>query len=170
MLQESTTGNAIFDSTGIYRYSLQRWWANGPMMTMIMLNPSQADAQRDDPTLRRSGILARQWGYGRLEVVNLFAYRSADHRRLKQVSDPVGPKNDHYLLGACDRAHTILLAWGNWGSLQNRDQAVLTLLKPYWERCYCLGRNRTGQPRHPLYAPRNCRLYAWTKSSQFLGS
>ncbi len=142
---------ATLDPSGRYRYSLERQWdASAPRLACILLNPSTADATRDDPTLRRCLGFARSWGYGALEVVNLFAYRATHPRQLRQVPDPIGPENDRYLLAARGRAQTLWVAWGNAGSLYNRDRAVLCLLSQPGE-CFCLGLTRCGQPRHPLY-------------------
>ena len=54
-----------------------------------MLNPSGADAQVNDPTITRCINFALSWGYGRLEVVNLFAYRTSKPSLLKQVTEPI---------------------------------------------------------------------------------
>jgi hypothetical protein len=154
--------SAEFDQTGEYRYCLGRSWEPlRPSLTWIMLNPSRADHCQEDPTLRRCLGLTQAWGYGALTVVNLFAYCSHQPQALKQVADPIGPENDRYLLAACTAAAAIALAWGNGGTLYGRDRAVLKLLQPYRDRCYCLGRNQTGQPRHPLYVKRQTRLLPW---------
>ncbi|MBE9139317.1 DUF1643 domain-containing protein [Nodosilinea sp. LEGE 07088] len=154
--------SAIFDSTGCYRYYLgRRWNQAAPRLAIVMLNPSQADASRDDPTLRRCIGLAQGWGFGAIAVVNLFAYRSPHPRVLSQVADPIGPGNNAALAEATQQADQVLLAWGNWGSWRERDRAVLTLLAPHQAKFRCLGQNRTGQPRHPLYAPRAAPLLPW---------
>ncbi len=118
-----------------------------------MLNPSTADAEKNDPTIRRCIGLAQQWEFGSLEVVNLFAYRATHPTELKQAIDPVGQENDVYLIGAMERSLTLVFAWGNWGCLWGRDRFVLELLARHPQR-YCLGMNQSGQPRHPLYVPR----------------
>lgn len=153
--------SATFDTTGHYRYSLGRRWSAAPTLAIIMLNPSQADSSVDDPTIRRCIGLAQGWGFGAIAVVNLFAYRSPHPKTLRQAKDPIGPKNDAALSTAAEQADQILLAWGNWGSLWGRDRAVLTLLAPYQAKCHCLGQNLTGQPRHPLYIPRQTSLQPW---------
>jgi hypothetical protein len=145
---------ACFDRTGSYRYSLWRiWQADMLRILFVMLNPSTADAEINDPTIRRCLDFAQSWGYGSLEVVNLFGLRTTQPQRLRQAADPVGPDCDRYVQTAIERADTIIVAWGNWGNLQGRDQTVLNWIDP--SRCYCLGVNQSGQPRHPLYLKRS---------------
>jgi hypothetical protein len=154
--------SAEFDATGQYRYRLgRRWDPQRPAITFVMLNPSRADHRQEDPTLRRCLGLAQGWGYGALTVVNLFAHCSSQPQALQRVPDPVGPENDRFLLAACTDTPTLVLAWGNSGSLYGRDRAVFHRLEPYRDRCYCLGRNQTGQPRHPLYVRRQTPLLPW---------
>ncbi|OUL27295.1 hypothetical protein BV378_11765 [Nostoc sp. RF31YmG] len=140
---------AIID--GSYRYLLKRVWdVNNPQITFIMLNPSTADAEKDDPTIRKCIKFANSWGYGSLEVVNLFAYRATKPRDLFQVSEPIGSDNNLYLLAAAERAKLIILAWGIHGSFLKRDRTVLNLFSS--RQClYCLGRTKAGHPRHPLW-------------------
>ncbi|HEV8470576.1 MAG TPA: DUF1643 domain-containing protein [Candidatus Limnocylindria bacterium] len=113
-----------------------------------MLNPSTADARRDDPTIRRCIGFARGWGFGGVEVVNLFAYRTTDWRELVRVCDPVGPDNSRHLWRAIARAGLVVLAWGAHAS----SSRLLSL-----PRARCLGLTRAGEPRHPLYLRRDVR-------------
>lgn len=156
---------AKFDPTGQYRYCLTRQWSlHQPTLAIIMLNPSQADGSGDDPTIRRCMGLAHQWGFGRITVVNLFAYRTAYPRQLKQVKQPVGPDNDAALQAAAANSDAMLLAWGNWGSLHQRDATVLKLLGSCRPKWHCLGHNQTGQPRHPLYVGQGADLMPWREA------
>jgi hypothetical protein len=77
-----------------------------------MLNPSIADARRNDPTIRRCIGFARHWGFGGIDVVNLFAYRATRAQELFRASDPVGPRNARFLRSAIGRAPLVVLAWG----------------------------------------------------------
>src|SRR3989449_11540410 len=104
--------DACFSRCGTYRYALWRRWAAGPQVLFVMLNPSTADAQRDDPTIRRCIGFARRWGCGGIEVVNLFALRATDPRRLRYTRDPVGPENVAHLARAAGRASLVGAAWG----------------------------------------------------------
>lgn len=146
---------AEIDRAGAYRYSLWREWnLDAPRISFVMLNPSTADATVNDPTIRRCISFAQSWGYGSLEVVNLFAYRTTKPNTLRRAVDPIGPENDRYLLAARQRAQTIILAWGNWGILHSRNRAVTSLF--FVQRnIYCLGITQAGQPRHPLYVRGN---------------
>ena len=137
--------------TGNYRYLLWREWnSNFKTVSFIMLNPSRADAQVNDPTITRCINFASSWGYGRLEVVNLFAYRTPKPSLLKQVTEPIGKDNDRFILESVDRSERVILAWGNHGKWKKQDTYTLELLKQY-NHLYSLGITKRGCPRHPLY-------------------
>jgi hypothetical protein len=153
---------AQFSPCGSYRWMLERRWDQlRPRLLFIGLNPSRADAERDDPTLRRLIGFARAWGFGSLEVVNLFGRCSASPAVLRRCSDPIGPENDHWLKQGLARLQpkagdALWLGWGNGGVWRQREQQVLELLAqeapldlPLWT----IGLTASGQPRHPLYAP-----------------
>ena len=132
----------------MYRYSLSRTWDTSlPRVLFVGLNPSTADDQCDDPTVRRCIGFAQRWGYGGLILVNLFAYRTTDPSGLTEVDDPIGSENDHWIAVEQARVDRVVAAWGNHGVLLNRDEAVLETLT----RAYCLGITKAGCPRHPLY-------------------
>lgn len=142
-------GDAVFDETGRYRYRLARRWGPGPAVAFVMLNPSSADGIRDDATIRRCIGFARRWGYGAVEVLNLFGYRTADPRELAGAPDPVGPRNDRYLERDLRRAAAVVCAWGAAPLARTRTDVALALLRG--RGAYCLGLTRGGMPRHPLY-------------------
>ena len=142
----SQSGAVVVDP---YRYLLWRFWnPDLPHLLWILLNPSTADERGDDPTLRRVHGFSQRFGFGGLEVVNLFALRSADPRALARMVDPVGPENDDYIREAVARAAKIIVAWGSYGALNARDHCILAQLA---SPVFCLGITRNGNPRHPLY-------------------
>jgi hypothetical protein len=142
---------AVFDTSGRYRYSLWRAWsAYHPRIVFILLNPSTADEQRNDPTIRRCIGFARAWNFGSVDVVNLFAYRATDATELFKVSDPIGEENNHFLMQAVERCSTVALGWGTGGTLLDRNHQVISLLAGKKD-VHCLGITKNGQPRHPLY-------------------
>src|SRR6266480_3666997 len=142
---------AIFDINARYRYSLWRAWSTyHPRIAFVLLNPSTADEERNDPTIRRCMGFARAWNYGSMEVVNLFAYRATNARELLKVDDPVGEENNYYLIQAVERCSSVVVGWGTKGTLLARDRQVLSLFAGLKD-AYCLGITQDGQPRHPLY-------------------
>ncbi len=152
--------DATIDSTGEYRYILKREWnPNLKTVVFVMLNPSTADANIDDRTIEKCIKFAKSWGYGSLEVVNLFAYRSTDPKKLRDVGDPVGEENDNYLLEAVNRADKAVLAWGNNGRMLRRYKKVLELLSS--KELYCLGITKEKQPKHPLYVLDSTQLISF---------
>ena len=160
-MQPFLNAQAAFSPCRHYRWWLRRQWQPGlPPLVFIGLNPSRADAERDDPTLRRIVGFARQWGFGSVTVLNLFARISPSPALLKRAVDPVGPENDHWLQAALNaQGAAIWLGWGNQGAWRGRDRQVLELVRPSLmreprlaHRLLGLGLTSQGQPRHPLYA------------------
>ncbi|MEA5583230.1 DUF1643 domain-containing protein [Nodularia harveyana UHCC-0300] len=149
---------------GNYRYVLGRKWdKNLQQVTFVMLNPSIADQEKDDPTLRKCINFAKSWGYGSLEVVNLFAYIATNPRELRQVDEPVGKENNHYLELAINNTSKIILAWGTKGNLKKRDQEVINLISVQ-KPLYCLGITKYGYPRHPLYLKKNTQAIIFSQN------
>lgn len=142
---------AVFDESGAYRYRLWRRWDLGlPSVCFLMLNPSTADATNNDPTISRCINMAKSWGFGAAEVVNLFAFRSTRQRDLWHAEDPVGPQNDAYIKRAIAKCDVCVVAWGNLPPAQiPRSLHVSSMLAG--KKTYCLGLTKQIQPRHPLY-------------------
>lgn len=145
--------SVIIDSTGKYRYSLVREWDQGlPRVLFVMLNPSTADAEKDDPTIRRCIGLAKNWGYGAIEVVNLFALRATSPKELRKVNVPEGIENDKYISEAVSRAKMVIAAWGVNGTYLSRNADVEVLIGYDCSTdLYTLELTKGGHPRHPLY-------------------
>jgi hypothetical protein len=153
---------ALFDASGRYRYRLRRQWRQPPgrPVLFVLLNPSTADAVRDDATIRRCLGFARAWGYGALEAVNLFALRTTDPALLRRAGDPVGPENDAHIAAAVAAADLVVAGWGAHGAYRARDQEVIALILRQ-QALWHLGLTRDGRPRHPLYLPRDMRPQPW---------
>jgi hypothetical protein len=144
--------SAEFSSCRTWRYSLRRTWdaRRSPAM-FVGLNPSTADETRDDPTIRRCIRFARDWGYGGVVMVNLYAFRATKPTDLHVAAEPVGPGNDEALEEAAAAAGLIVAAWGaDPGPHPLQPRRVLRLVRPYGE-VHVLGLTKAGQPRHPLY-------------------
>jgi len=150
---------AKMDPTGTYRYSLLREWGESGRVLFVMLNPSTADGEQDDPTIRRCMGFASNAGFGSMSVVNLYAYRSTDPKYAGMAAQPVGPENDATITEEASRADLVVVAWGAYSHGKNRIKQVLELLRP--RRILCLGTTKDGSPRHPLYVEKVRQFEEW---------
>ncbi|MYT57691.1 DUF1643 domain-containing protein [Streptomyces sp. SID7834] len=164
-MQPVTHRTAEISACGRYRYRLTREWSDAlPPATFVMLNPSTADADQDDATVRKCMRYARRWGCGSLVVVNLYAWRATDPGKLP-VDEHLrtGPDADAWLsqaaLDALDSGGPLVAAWGTHATEQ-RVADVLTL--PGMNRLTALSTTRNGHPGHPLYLRSEAQLVAWS--------
>ena len=155
---------AIISPCGQYRYCLKReseqlFPGKSPAL-FVMLNPSTADACQDDPTIRRCRGFAKSWDCDGIIVANLYALRSTDPSELWRHADPVGPDNDMHLHllanGVCD----VVCAWGKHAKPERVEQ-VVKVLQSSGARLWCLGVNKDGSPKHPLYIRADQPLIRW---------
>lgn len=156
--------SAVLSRDGLYRFELRRRCGLlGGKVCWIMFNPSTADSETNDPTIRRCMDFSQRWGYAEMIVVNLLPLRSSNPKEAMRFFD--GPPwngewfaNLDYLQRATVEADRTIAAWGSFGSWRDigdstRDNAQVCL--------YTLGLTKTGQPRHPLYVPRSRTLEKW---------
>lgn len=155
-------GAAIFSPDGRHRYQLTRHWAQGPRVCFVMLNPSTADAESDDPTIRRCIAFARAWEYGGVVIVNLFGLRAIHPSDLLKVSfaERIGPENDSWILRAHATSERTVAAWGEHRAIGERDRDVIRLLDA---PLYCIALTNRGRPRHPLYLKGSSRVANWPR-------
>lgn len=139
-----------------YRYRLWRIWNNGkPSLGWIMLNPSTADANLNDATIKRCMAFARDLGYGGIEVANLYGWRATKPYDLKSALDPIGPQNPGHLIDVVRASRIVICAWGQ------HDRKLFDLGPGWRERltenfpgkAHALRVNSDGTPAHPLYLP-----------------
>lgn len=174
--------SAILSPDGRYRYQLTRRWddnsAHLPPLLFVMLNPSTADAERDDPTIRRCMGFARNLGYPGITVMNLYAYRATNPAELAHVDDPVGPENDELLSIRFDVAaracRPVVAAWGVKAPAARVAEVVTLAGLQGAVGCLCaLGVTAGGAPKHPLARgrhriPDGAPLRSWS-SLEFKG-
>ncbi len=105
---------ATLSSCGLYRYVLWRIWdARRALMGRDRLNPSIADAEIDDATIRVVTGRALRMGYGGVLMSNMFALRATNPLALRTADDPVGPLADQHLAAHIGRCDFVLAAWGD---------------------------------------------------------
>jgi hypothetical protein len=162
---------AAFSECRRWRWWLERRWDGRPLGTpgfgvVIGMNPSTADIEADDPTVAGCVFRARyRWGLPGLVMLNAFAYRATDKKRLLEVDDPVGAENDAMILHYARSAALVVVAWGQPPkALMGRGAAVAGLLQGAGITPMCFGVNGDGSPKHPLYQKRDAVLlpFSWT--------
>lgn len=148
---------ALFSICRRYRYRLWRSWdTEKPLVAFIGLNPSTADETLDDPTIRRCIGFARDWGFGGMAMLNIFAFRATDPKVMKAAADPIGPANDVWLAKTAGEVSLTVACWGSHGSHLDRGAQVLRSVLTGPLKCF--GLTAGGQPKHPLYLARTCPL------------
>lgn len=154
--------DAVISDCEKYRYLLRRVWDHDrPRALYVMLNPSTADADFDDPTIRSCTRLCKAWGHGSFEVINLFGFRSPYPKALKLADDPIGPDNDRIAEAAINRCDVTVCAWGADAMATQRSSAMLSLISAHRPAAFCLGTTKSGAPKHPLYIKTGTPLVAF---------
>lgn len=152
----------VFSLCRSYRYTLEHVWDPArPTIMWIGLNPSTADENDLDPTLRRIRGFSQALGFGAFVMTNLFAYRATDPRVMKALPfDPVGSDNDLHLKAWATRSMAVVAAWGAHGDHLDRDVAVVRLMESVRGKnaMVCLGTTAGGHPKHPLYLAASTKL------------
>lgn len=155
--------DAVISDCGRYRYLLRRTWDHTkPRSLIVMLNPSTADAEINDATIRSCIRLSKGLSFGSFEVVNLFAFRATDPDDLARADDPVGPRNDDSIEGAILRCDIAVCAWGAHPLAHSRAGTVRSLLRSRRPAVFCLGTTKAGSPKHPLYIKTGTPLQTFT--------
>ena len=163
---------ATFSPCGTWRYKLWREWGSGiferKTVGWFLLNPSTADAEQDDPTIRRCVQFSKLWNGTGMVLMNMYGYRATDPRELQRARnrgvDVFGPRNEQVIADVIDNRETDLdvAGWGTHGHAGATDKTmwgrrILPLMYEDGEGLHALGLNKDGSPVHPLYQPyRGC--------------
>lgn len=158
---DDNSGATISDD-GVYRTMLWRVWNKRlPMLCIVMLNPSTANAYFNDPTIKRCIGHAASWGYGGIIVVNLCSYRCTKPDKMllamRHGVDIVGPHNWSAQIQAF-ASHNVLVAWGTNverlpAEIVGACKERLVLASHVWTFDLSFG----GHPLHPLYQPSSAK-------------
>jgi hypothetical protein len=149
---------AVFSDCRKYRYSLWRFWDKSkPLIMFIGLNPSTANEDKDDATIRRVISMAKQWGYGGVYMMNCFPFISTDPIYLKDCGNI--KENDCFLQTIGELCECVVFAWGSFDIVVEKSRDIaLTQMFP---NAKALIKNKDGSPRHPLYVPSTVELVKW---------
>ena len=163
-LPDGVVGGARFSDCGRYRQALTRDWAAAGVrpraVLFIGMNPSVADAAASDPTCHRELMFARDWGFTRYLKGNMLDWRATSPRDIP--ADPAwacSAENIPVLRYMATEAEMIVLAYGKMhkrfdGIVADVLAAMLATGKPL----KCLGVNKDGSAKHPLYLRKDTPL------------
>lgn len=145
---------AVISDNGLYRYMLGRRWGPGKCVSFVGLNPSTADAAKDDPTIRKCVLFAKLWGFNALRMFNLYAWRATDPKDLIRAGCPSGGEKALFVIEA-DADKTVICAWGGSAPAEPRASEVIHALTKREKKTelLCFGLTKNHQPLHPLYLP-----------------
>lgn len=145
--------------TRLLRPELFNFGVKRTCVLFIGFNPSTADEQNNDPTVRRMIGFAERLGAEHMEVVNLFAWRCTDPSELPSPEDEaVGPENDATIRAAVARATTVIACWGGLADEQPRCFRARDVYAMCDKPMFCFGMTSTGAPKHPLYLKKDAAL------------
>lgn len=171
-----TEMTAEIDESGLYRWVLARaWHSDRPLrerkrgtVCFVMVNPSTADDKEDDPTIKKCVGFADAWGFSRLEVRNLYPFRSKNVKDLATAADPEGGMAGVTALMRCEYAALVVCAWGARGKIPKRLRELhlgkvgrflrAIEIGDKKTKLWCLGVTADGDPLHPLMQPYTARL------------
>lgn len=148
---------ADFSEDGLYRYSLWRVWDESkPLIAFIGLNPSTADAENDDPTIKRVKAISKNLGYGGFYMLNCFSYISTNPDMLQVETLDAMVKNATVIRRVVERCSEVVFAWGNFKIVS--EKGIDKKLFEAFPNAKALHINKNGSPKHPLYCPINSHL------------
>lgn len=162
ILETGALGDALRSPDKLHRYRLRRPLAEvGPTVLVVMQNPSKAGADENDPTITRVIGFGRRLGAGRLIVVNMGAGVATDPADFLKMDDPIGPMNYRILQECILGVDIAIAAWGDLSPrLRKLFRLSLGIIKEF-KGMKCLGKTKSGDPRHPLYLSQNTELSDW---------
>ena len=134
-----------------HRYELSRHWdLSKSDILFIMLNPSIANEDIDDPTIKRLISFTREFKHGGFFVANLFTYITPYSKTL-DTSIGLTKQNLKTIKNLVNKVDEVIYAWGN--SIKEPQE-----LKNLVKNPKCFGKNLNGTPKHPLYLSSNSKL------------
>lgn len=135
-----------------FRWSLTRGWDERPKLVVVGNNPSDADTRRDDPTMWVVMKFAYAWGYGGVEMLNIYPFITRDYstflawRRDHDHAVRMMALNSAMIRGRMAAANIVMAAWGR---LPFGDDAKL-FVSDNPVNYHCFGVTNDGAPKHPM--------------------
>ena len=161
--------SASFDPTKTYRFKLMRKVGNQDMYNRILVyvlgNPSTADGEYDDPTIRRLTGFARKWGYDDFEVFNVNPHCATNPKACVTPPEDIVKQNTELLQQAATYADKIVCGWGGAASEHLTDWFILSMQRlALAPNLYAFELSKHGIPKHPLYLSSETKPQLWLKN------
>jgi len=152
VIKKVINSTATMSDNDEYRYRLVKIWDwNLKIAGIIMLNPSKADVIKVDATVMNITNYLIDNGYGGIDIVNLYAYRTTDPRFLTNRDQQFESINNDYIHEVTKDRDIMIIAWGSDNNkYKTRKREVERILLPYSEKLKCFEDESGKQPRHPL--------------------
>lgn len=136
------TSIAKYSDDELYRYSLKKTWdTSKPTALFIGINPSIATELIMDKTVMNLMNHLIGKGYGQVEIVNLFAFRSQDQSKLKERREQFEQVNREYVVNALPTADLIIVGWGRAADTNSQYRSTLEEIRfaliPYRDKTKC---------------------------------
>lgn len=147
---------AILSPCGTWRYRLERRvdMFGGPTLAFFGINPSTADAELDDATVRKWRGFTTRAGASAFIVGNVFAFRATEVKELATSADPIGPDNAHHLAAIMADADVLVPCWGDRAkvpaALRHHIDALTLAIRLAHKPVKVFGMTAGGDPLHPL--------------------
>ncbi len=168
-LPDGVIGGARFSECGRYRQALTRdWTPEGQASRAVLfigMNPSVAAADISDPTCHRELIFARDWGFTRYLKGNMLDWRATSPKDIPADPDlACSPENIPVLKEMAAEAESLVMAYGK---LHKRFDGVvaqvLHAMQATGKPLMCLGVNKDGSAKHPLYLRKDTQLQSFER-------
>ncbi|MDA3856847.1 MAG: DUF1643 domain-containing protein [Roseovarius sp.] len=163
-LPDGVIGGAAYSECGRYRQMLSRDWTpegDAPRTVLFVgMNPSVASAEVSDPTCHRELSFARDWGFTRYLKGNVLDWRATSPKDIpRDPAEACSALNIPTLVDMAQEAEVVVLAYGK---LHARYQPVvrdaLRAIAASGRPLKCLGLNKDGSAKHPLYLRKDTPL------------
>lgn len=166
-MSQSENNGAQFSPCRQYRYALWRIWDESlPLVMFIGLNPSTANENENDPTIKSVCRIAANNGYGGVYMMNCFPYVSTDPKQmlLCQPKSKEWSLNNLWLMDIGQTCKDVVFAWGNFDVVKEmgRDKQLSAL----FPNAKALHINKNGSPKHPLYCKSETKFIPFIQSNQ----
>lgn len=148
MAEGKQPAGAEFSECGKYRYRLWRIWDESkPKAMCIGLNPSTANADKDDATISILKRMLPILGYGGFYMMNCWAFITSDPKKL--MINPMSDEwNNNILTVTAASCVDVIFAYGSFKIIKQkgRDRELIKM----FPNAKCFAKSKDGSPIHPL--------------------